>query len=970
MMVTRADIRNFLLALPLAVIVLLCTTINLKAGVTGLLGPESDAATKVQANDISTSMKYYADKPEVEIDPEIRLILEKFKDKEDVLTPMEKLASFTGQAGFNNFGETWLTDSKATDMLQRIRRRLNRLSRDGYITYEQNRKIFKYAQEGLYNIGAQRAKEATALTGNEDKIARIESANEFVSEGFDSCPTIDLIKAKYQAGCWSCLIVERLSSAFMTAASKAYSLSQKAGLILLGIGTALWLAFWGLRNVSSLTQLEPGNILNELIKFGFKVALAYTFIVLGLRMVSTYFITPIMGVGAKIAEAYWDKKFEPYLEDYSWETQVDIGGLSEEEQKKLKEQHAANVELANKERAAQSLDMAKLQLASMDEEERQKNLDAINNAARKVSISGVPQFVIYPTTGAISSEFGRREYSGCKMHAGLDISARVGTPVVAAFDGTIGRAGWENPNNRNQGYGMRLYIQHPGNWQTVYAHLSSIVVKSGDPVRKGNIIAYTGDTGRSGGPHLHFEIRTPENRPVDPVGIADGEVNAVDYVGTRNECDNPYGGKQNRGQVSPNITPIPLSGDYVYGSEADSSGSGTNYSSLVLSIPAINYTGPTDIMPKSVMNSILGATKAIGDITSENMVLGDAIMCYATLENGGAWHPFGYTFTNFWMWFEGAFIWCTGMLLTLAVAYYLLDISFKIGFAVVALPIVVGLWPFDITKDKFSVCVSIIAKSAAIFAFLAMTTTFTVQLTNAVYSYDDGDAAVETDPNAPKGLAKLYEVYDRATMADVGATKLTEAQQDADMAYASSKLAIFSTTFVLILFAFLYSFKLVKATVPELVNKFFPDKAFGDQQPMHHWATAASKWVKDQAMKPVGWARDAALYQGGRLAKNAVGKTVGGVAGSVRSLAGKGKGDAKTVGGMAARGVGNMTTGIGKAMSAVGLAKAGAAVQNAGQKVKDAGNSLDKSYNKFATRNKKDENGNAPDAQKKEGGKK
>ena len=399
-----------------------------------------------------------------------------------------------------------------------------------------------------------------------------------------------------------------------------------------------------------------------------------------------------------------------------------------------------------------------------------------------------------------------------------------------------------------------------------------------------------------------------------------------------------------------------------------------NYSSLSsFTIGDIKYTGPTDIMSPAVMNSILGATKAIGDITSENMVLGDAIMCYAALDNGGAWHPFGYTFTNFWMWFEGMFIWCTGLLLTVAIAYYLLDLSFKIGFAVVALPIVVGLWPFDLTKDKFFVCVSIIAKSAATFAFLAITTTFTVQLTDAVYSFEDGDDSNYTtemqNSNAPQGLAKLYEIYNRATMADVGATYLSQAQQEADMDYASTKLAIFSTTFVLLLFAFLYSFKLVQATVPDLVNKFFPDKAFGNQQPMHHWATAATRWAKQQAMKPVGWARDAALYQGGNLAKGVAGRTVGGIANQVRNLAGKGNGESKTIGGRAARGIGGLTKGLGRAMSAVGLRKAGAAVQNAGQKAKDAGNALDKSYNEFATRNKKGEKGNKPQEQKNEGGK-
>lgn len=999
MMLKKTDIKNFLLALPMAVILLLAfiseslaeicvegekVTVPCKCGTSTCqvgqychysisFSSVQGSGGKTESNSYGTCSslstqevnweakkeiadKYYADKPAMEIDPEIRIILEKVKDEADVLTPMEKLASFTGRDGFSNFGETWLTDSKATDMLQRIERRLNRLSRNGYITYEQNRQFYNYAKNVLYDVGAQRAKDATELTGNEDKVRRIENANAFVSEGLNDCPTVELIRAKYQAGCWSCLVVEKLSSAFMTAASKAYSLSQKAGLILLGIGTALWFAFWGLRNVSSLTQLEPGNILNELIKFAFKVALAYTFIVLGLRMVSSYFINPIMGFGAKIAEAYWDpKQIKPYTQEYDWE-------LTDEQYKEI-DNVGVTVNPMQEEVVPQELseeDKAKLSLAQQKAEDFAK--------------TQIPNFIVPPVfEGWLTSPTGCRFHPTRKTyanHKGLDIGTqgKTGARIVASGPGKIYYA------SQPSGAGNYAKIIHEGGWTSLYFHMlpqSSQLHKNGANVAQGQVIGFVGSTGASTGPHLHFEIKQG-SRWVDPLYLLTGVVKYVDGAcGPSTVATFPSGFSQHQ------YVPKSPSMAWTAGGEGivDLTNIATgvtvaqNYSSLTtFAIGNIKYTGPTDIMSPAVMNSILGATKAIGDITSENMVLGDAIMCYASLDNGGAWHPFGFTVTNFWMWFEGVFIWCTGMLLTIAVAYYLLDLSFKIGFAVVALPIVVGLWPFEITKDKFSICVSIIAKSAATFAFLAMTTTFTVQLTDAVYSYEDEDMTVEADPNAPKGLAKLYEIYDRASMAEIGAAKMSDAQKETDIEYAARKLAIFSTTFVLLLFAFLYSFKLVQATVPDLVNKFFPDKAFGDQQPMHHWATAASKWVKDQAMKPVGWARDAALYQGGNLAKNIAGRAVGGIAGSVRAAAGKGKGNSKTMGGMAARGAGNITTGIGKAMSAVGLKKAGAAVQNAGKKAKDAGNALDKSYNEFATRNKKDENGEKSDNPKQEGG--
>ena len=1004
MMMTRADIKKFLLALPIAVILGMGFSSNVQAldcvdgqkvtspckcgTATCSVGQYCHLTTKVLTSGTAGTTfstptgtcsslpvaekgvvqkkkiadEYYADKPAVEIDPEIKAILEKLQDKADVLTPLEKLASFTGRDGFNNFGETWLTDSKATDMLQRIQNRLNQLSKDGHISYEQNQQIYNYAKSELYDVGAQRAEEATKQTGNDDKLQRIQNANETVSQGLNDCPTVDLIRAKYQAGCWSCLIVEKLSSAFMTAASKAYSLSQKAGLILLGLGSVLWLLIWGLRNVSSLTQLEPGNILNELIKFGFKVALAYTFIILGLRMVSSYFINPIMGVGAKIAESYWDpEKIKPYTQEYDWELtdeqyqEIDNVGVTVTP---VQEEEAVSLEMSAE-------DKAKLALAQQKSEDFAK--------------TQIPNFIIPPVfDGWLTSPTGCRFHPTRKTyanHKGLDIGTqgKVGAKIVASGPGKIYYA------NQPSGAGNYAKIIHEGGWTSLYFHMlpqSSQLHKNGAEVAQGQVIGFVGSTGASTGPHLHFEIKQG-GRWVDPLYLLTGVVKYVDGAcGPSTVATFPPGFSQHQ------YVPKNPSMAWTAGGEGviDLTNIATgvtvaqNYSSLSsFTFGNIKYTGPTDIMSPAVMNSILGATKAIGDITSENMVLGDAIMCYASLDNGGAWHPFGYTVTNFWMWFEGIFIWCTGLLLTVAIAYYLLDLSFKIGFAVIALPIVVGLWPFDLTKDKFSICISIIAKSAATFAFLAITTTFTVQLTDAVYSFEDGEDEAYTtsvqNSSAPQGLARLYEIYDRATMADVGANNLSEAQKEIDINYASAKLAIFSTTFVLILFAFLYSYKLVQATVPDLVNKFFPDKAFGNQQPMHHWATAASRWAKQQAMKPVGWARDTALYQGGNLAKGIVGRTVGGLTNQVRNFAGKGNGESKTIGGRAARGIGGMTKGIGKAMSAVGLKKAGAAVQNAGQKAKDAGNAFDKSYNQFATRNKKSENGNKPQEQKNEGGK-
>ena len=104
----------------------------------------------------------------------------------------------------------------------------------------------------------------------------------------------------------------------------------------------------------------------------------------------------------------------------------------------------------------------------------------------------------WPTRGRITSYFGYRWGS---FHQGIDIAAATGTPVGASRTGTVSRAGWAG------GYGNLIEIDHHDGKTTRYAHLSNIHVRVGQRVERGQIIGRVGSTGRSTGPHLHFEIR-------------------------------------------------------------------------------------------------------------------------------------------------------------------------------------------------------------------------------------------------------------------------------------------------------------------------------------------------------------------------------------------------------------------------------------------------------------------------------
>jgi murein DD-endopeptidase MepM/ murein hydrolase activator NlpD len=87
------------------------------------------------------------------------------------------------------------------------------------------------------------------------------------------------------------------------------------------------------------------------------------------------------------------------------------------------------------------------------------------------------------------------------MHKGVDLPAPVGTPIHATADGIVSRADWFSS------YGLYVSLEHGGNIETRYGHMSRLNVAAGQEVHKGDIIGYVGTTGRSTGPHLHYEVR-------------------------------------------------------------------------------------------------------------------------------------------------------------------------------------------------------------------------------------------------------------------------------------------------------------------------------------------------------------------------------------------------------------------------------------------------------------------------------
>ncbi len=116
---------------------------------------------------------------------------------------------------------------------------------------------------------------------------------------------------------------------------------------------------------------------------------------------------------------------------------------------------------------------------------------------------------VWPTRGTLSSSYGRR---WGRMHQGIDIAGPIGTPVVSAADGTVVSSSYQSG-----GYGNVIDVQHSDGSMTRYGHNNRLIAAVGQQVKQGQHIADMGNTGRSTGPHLHFEIHPGGGSAVNPI---------------------------------------------------------------------------------------------------------------------------------------------------------------------------------------------------------------------------------------------------------------------------------------------------------------------------------------------------------------------------------------------------------------------------------------------------------------------
>jgi len=135
------------------------------------------------------------------------------------------------------------------------------------------------------------------------------------------------------------------------------------------------------------------------------------------------------------------------------------------------------------------------------------NLRRMASIAHERMLAAIPS--LNPVGGGIAAAFGWRTNPWPEFHKGLDLEANYGTPVHATAAGTVASAGWDG------GFGMKVDIDHGNGYHTWYAHLSRANVTPGQRVTKGELIALSGSSGSSTGPHLHYQLMY-DGQPIDP----------------------------------------------------------------------------------------------------------------------------------------------------------------------------------------------------------------------------------------------------------------------------------------------------------------------------------------------------------------------------------------------------------------------------------------------------------------------
>lgn len=236
------------------------------------------------------------------------------------------------------------------------------------------------------------------------------------------------------------------------------------------------------------------------------------------------------GVYHSINNEFFSKINENTLIDFSKEIISDNGKSKTEESNPV---NTSTADMMNEEAESESENTSTVEATETKglsaeikgEGGQDYSVDSIDEIPANVSVNSyvLNQRMFLPVKGETTSRFGVRNHpitNELKFHAGIDIAADSGTPIHSAFSGEVIVADYDKWN------GYYLKIKHQGDIMTVYCHCQKLIVKKGDIVNAGDVIAYVGSSGSSTGPHLHFELRI-NNVSYDPETALKEAINGV-----------------------------------------------------------------------------------------------------------------------------------------------------------------------------------------------------------------------------------------------------------------------------------------------------------------------------------------------------------------------------------------------------------------------------------------------------------
>lgn len=324
--------------------------------------------------------------------------------------------------------------------------------------------------------------------------------------------------------------------------------------------------------------------------------------------------------------------------------------------------------------------------------------------------------------------------------------------------------------------------------------------------------------------------------------------------------------------------------------------------------PENRYDGPTEIVSERVMNKVLKFSESVSNEVAMNLAMGNALTCFSIKEGLLFSVPglIDIRIPDIWLWLCGAAIWCAGFMLTLSVCYYLIDIPFKLGFAIIALPVVIGLWPFKLTTGKLKSCIQIVLNSAGTFLFLALSSSYAMRLIDESLNVKEG----------PKGAEDL-----------TGKDALMYAMEHDNVKYIEEVFEFTGPYFIIILFCYIYAIKLISEVTNKYPSEFFGNGMTAGASPMHHTATAATMWAANKAAAPFKLAGQIVAHQAGKAATT--------VAKAGINLGG---GAAAAAGGLAMRGIGKGVSFAGKSINRFSQ-KARASIQAENEEIKNSNKS-------------------------------